>query len=285
MSETQDVSQGKLYLKQDVEKLADIIRRARPGFHPKFGMIIGTGFASFTDTIENQMVFPYADLPLFATELQTPGHISELVTGQINGQDIILARGKMFLLDGVTPQRVALPVRLFYLLGAEMLVYTNTAGAVNPAYRLGEFVFVKNHINLMARNPLVGEKNGEWGKMFFDMTYPYDEGLREIGKQAAADLGFRVQEGVYAGLLGPSFETAAEIKMLSIIGADLVGMSTIMEVVAARQLGMKVLCISFISNMAAGLLEQALTNDEVLDATTKHAENYNRLLTRIFSKL
>jgi purine-nucleoside phosphorylase len=285
MAVSQDVSQGKLYHKQDVEKVAEIIRRARPGFRPKLGMIIGTGFACFTDAIENQMVFPYADLPLFASELQTPGHITEMVTGQINGQDIILARGKMFLLDGVTPQQVALPVRLFHLLGVEKLVYTNTAGAVNPDYKPGEFVFLKNHINLMARNPLVGEKNGEWGEMFFDMTYPYDEELRELGKQAAAELGLRVLEGVYAGLLGPSFETAAEIKMMSVIGADLVGMSTIMEVIAARQLGMRVLCLSFVSNMAAGVLGVGLTNNEVLDTTQKHTENYARLLTRIFSKL
>jgi purine-nucleoside phosphorylase len=285
MSDSQEVSQGKLYRKSDVQKVADIILKARPGFQPRLGMIIGTGFAGFTETITDQMVFPYANLPLFAAELQTPGHITELVIGKINGQDIILVRGKMFLLDGVTPQQVALPVRLFHLLGVETLVYTNTAGAVNPAYKPGEFVFVKNHINLMARNPLVGEKNGEWGEMFFDMTYPYDDTLRELGKQTAAELGFSVQEGVYAGLLGPNFETASEIKMLSIIGADLVGMSTIMEVVAARQLGMKVLCLSFISNMAAGVLGQSLTNDEVLDTTRKHTENYARLMTRIFSNL
>lgn len=278
-------SQEKLYHKEGVQQIAEIIRRARPGFQPKIGMIIGTGFASFTDTIQNQIVFPYAELPLFSAELQTPGHITELVTGKINGQDIILTRGKMFLLDGVSAQLVALPVRLFHLLGVQTLVYTNTAGAVNPSYTPGDFVFLKNHINLMARNPLLGEKNGEWGELFFDMTYPYDEALRSLGKQATAELGFRVQEGVYAGLLGPNFETAAEIHMLSVIGADLVGMSTIMEVIAARQVGMQVLGISFISNMAAGVLGEALHNDEVLETTHKHTENYARLLTRILGRL
>jgi purine-nucleoside phosphorylase len=274
-----------MYYKKDVQQVADLILQARPEFKPAVGVIIGTGFASFTDIIENPIVFPYADLPLFAAELQTPGHITEVVIGQINGQDIILTRGKMFLLDGVTPQQVALPVRLFHLLGVNKLIYTNTAGAVNSTFAPGEFVFVKNHINLMACNPLVGEKNGEWGEMFFDMTYPYDESLRAIGKQVASELGFRVLEGVYAGLLGPSFETAAEIQMLSKIGADLVGMSTIMEVIAARQVGMQVLCVSFVSNMAAGILGKSLHNDEVLDTTSKHTEEYTRLLNRIIHSL
>lgn len=277
--------EGKLYRRKDVEAIATTIRKARPSFRPGLGVVIGTGFAGFTENVEDPLVIPYSDLPLFVTELQTPGHISELVLGRMNGQDIIFARGKMFLLDGVPAQQVVLPVRLFYLLGARVLLYTNTAGAINPAYSVGDFVFLSNHINLMARNPLVGEQNGEWGEMFFDMTYPYDAELRALGLAVAADLGLKPLQGVYAGVLGPSFETAAEIRMLAAIGADLVGMSTIMEVVAARQLGMRVLVYGFVSNMAAGVKDHVLDNEEVLHSTKQFRDNYTRLMKELIRRL
>lgn len=280
------VPEGKLYNKADVEAIAAIIRRMLPGFKPGVGVVLGTGFADFTvENVDDAQVIPFDDLPLFSGELQTPGHISELVLGKMNGHDILFARGKMFLLDGVSAQLVALPVRLFHLLGARTLLYTNAAGAINPKYSVGDFVFLSNHINLMARNPLVGEKNGEWGEMFFDMTYPYDEELRTMAKAVAAEMGLKAQEGVYAGLLGPSFETAAEIRMLATIGADLVGMSTIMEVVAARQVGMKVLAYSFISNMAAGVKGDSLDNEEVLRNAGMSRQKYSRLMKELIRRL
>jgi len=276
---------GAHYTRAEVQAIADQIQRLRPGFNPKIGMMIGTGFHGFTETIQNQIVIPYTELPLFANELGLKGHVPELVLGQFNGHDIIVTRGKMHLLEGLPAQRVVLPVRLFHLLGVKTLVYSNTAGGVNPSFKVGEFVFLHNNINLMARNPLLGEKVGEWGEMFFDMTYPYDAELREMAKEKGRALGFKVQEGVYAGLLGPSFETAAEIHMLSVIGADLVGMSTIMETIAARQLGMRMLGICFVANMAAGVGGQTLVEDEWLDNPRKHRQDFERLFTSILAEL
>jgi purine-nucleoside phosphorylase len=205
--------------------------------------------------------------------------------GKLCGKDIIAVRGKMFLLDGVPAQLIALPIRIAYTLGCRTLLYTNTAGAINPDYQPGDFVFLNNHINLTGSNPLVGERNGEWGPLFFDMTYPYDLGLRAAGEEVASRLGLLVQEGVYAALLGPSFETAAEIQMLAQVGADLVGMSTVMEVIAARQLGMRVLAVGFVSNMAAGLTTTLVENEEVQKTTSTRQEVYAALIKGIVERI
>ena len=276
---------GKLYSRSDVEQLAALFQKAYPGFCPSISLYTGTGFASFASQIEDPVTIRYSDLPYFPKELQTPMHVGEFVMGKLKGKQIICARGKMFLLDGVPAQLIALPIRLFYLLGCRTLVYTNTAGAVNPSYQPGDFVFLRNHINLTGQNPLVGEHNGEWGPMFFDMSYPYDAELRQRGEAVAVQLGMQVLEGVYAGLLGPSFETASEIEMLRRIGADLVGMSTIMEVISARQLNMRVLGLGFISNMAAGVTAALVNNEEVQVAASSAEDIYARLLSNIIEVL
>lgn len=274
---------GKLYRRSDVEQLAERFRQAYPGFKPEIGLVTGTGFASFTNEMQEKHTLSYQELPYFLNDLQTPGHIGEFAMGKLADKNVICARGKMFLLDGAPAQLVALPIRLFYLLGCRTLIYTNTVGAIDPNLKPGDFVFLNNQINLMGQNPLVGEKNGEWGPMFFDMSYPYDAGLREIGEGVAKNLGLPIHEGVYGGLLGPCFETAAEIKLLSVVGASVVGMSTVMEVIAARQLGMRVLGISFVSNMAAGVSHELVENDEVLQMTASSEKTYSALLNGILS--
>jgi purine-nucleoside phosphorylase len=157
------------------------------------------------------------------------------------------------LLDGHPAQLVVLPVRLLWLLGCRSLLYTNTVGAINPTMRVGDFVAIRNHINFYATNPLIGEANDEWGERFFDMAYPYERELTAMLHQVALERGITLHEGVYFGTLGPSFETAAEIEMAGRMGADVVGMTTVMEVIAARQLGMRVACFGFVSNLAAGV--------------------------------
>jgi purine-nucleoside phosphorylase len=276
---------GKLYQRKDVERLAQDFRAAYPDFKPEICLYTGTGFASFASEIQESVTLAFKDLPYFPAELQVPMHVGEFVLGKVSGVQVILVRGKMFLLDGVPAQLIALPVRLSYLLGCRTLIYTNTTGAINPSFQPGEFAFLTNHINLMAQNPLVGERNGEWGQMFFDMTYPYDAGLRALGEQVAASQGLKVQEGVYSGVLGPSFETAAEIQMLARVGGDVVGMSTVMEVVAARQLGMKVLGISFISNMAAGVSAAPVENEDVQRVARTSQETFARLVSGVIAKL
>jgi purine-nucleoside phosphorylase len=276
---------GKLYQRKDVERLALEFQAAYPGFRPEICLYTGTGFASFASEIEESVTLAYRDLPYFPAELQTPMHVGEFVLGKVSGAPVFLARGKMFLLDGVPAQLIALPVRLAYLLGCRTLIYTNTTGSINPNFHPGEFVFLTNHINLMAQNPLVGERNGEWGQMFFDMTYPYDVELRALGEEVAAGMGIKVQEGVYSGVLGPSFETAAEIQMMARVGGDVVGMSTVMEVIAARQLGMKVLGISFISNMAAGVSSAPVENEDVQRVARTSQDTYARLITAVIAKM
>jgi purine-nucleoside phosphorylase len=276
---------GKLYQREDVERLAQDFRKAYPNFAPEICLYTGTGFASFAGEMQESVTLAFKDLPFFPDELQCPMHVGEFVLGKVSGVQVLLVRGKMFLLDGVPAQLIAMPVRLSYLLGCRTLIYTNTSGSVNPGFKPGEFVFLTNHINLMAQNPLVGERNGEWGQMFFDMTYPYDAGLRALGEQVAAGMGLKVQEGVYSGVLGPSFETAAEIQMLARVGGDLVGMSTVMEVVAARQLGMKVLGISFISNMAAGVSSALVENEDVQRVARTSQETFARLISGVIEKL
>jgi purine-nucleoside phosphorylase len=276
---------GNLYSRPDVEALADRFRQAAPGLNPTIGLVLGTGFASFSNQIEDAITIPYADVPGLPDRLATPGHIPEFVMGRLAGHDVICARGKMFLLDGVPAQLIALPIRLFHTLGCRTLIYTNTVGAINPAFSPGDFVFLTNHINLMGQNPLVGERPGEWGPLFFDMTYPYDAGLRELGQSVASRHGIPIHEGVYGGLLGPSFETAAEIHMLSVVGADVVGMSTVMEVIAARQLGMRVLAIGFVSNMAAGVTGGPIENEDVLALAATAEARYAQILTGVLREL
>lgn len=276
---------GNLYSRTDVESLAARFLQAAPGLHPKIGLVLGTGFASFSNRIKDAVTIPYADVPGLPDRLATPGHIPEFVLGRLEGLDVICARGKMFLLDGVPAQLIALPIRLFYALGCRTLIYTNTVGGINPALRPGDFVFLTNHINLMGQNPLVGEKSGEWGPLFFDMTYPYDAGLREMGEAVARRQGIPIHEGVYGGLLGPSFETAAEIRMLSVVGADVVGMSTVMEVIAARQLGMRVLTIGFVSNMAAGVTAEPIENEDVLALAATAEVRYAEILTGVLQEI
>ncbi|MCX6056552.1 MAG: purine-nucleoside phosphorylase [Chloroflexi bacterium] len=276
---------GQFYTRKEIEPIVEQIREIKPGFTPEIAIILGTGFSDFANKIEDPTTIHYNQIPFLASELQTPGHIPEFVLGRLQGKNLICARGKIFLNDGVPAQVVALPIRLSYLLGCRQLIYTSTSGAINPEYAPGEFVFINNHINLMGHNPIIGEHNGEWGPSFFDMSYPYESGLRQKAQEIARSLGFPTREGVYAGVLGPSFETAAEIQFLARCGADLVGESTIMEVIAARQLGMQVLGIGFVSNMAAGLSNRLVENNDVLLTTTNAMASFSRLVQAILATL
>jgi purine-nucleoside phosphorylase len=267
---------GTLYTRSDVERSAELVR-ARGAPRPDVALMIGTGFAGLADAIEAPVRVPFSELPLFP-EPGIPGHVGELVLGRLAGRQVACWRGKIQLLDGHTAQLAALPLRLSYLLGCRSLLYTNTAGAINPAYRVGEFVAITNHVNLTGANPLVGEPEGEWGTRFFDMTFPYDRELVAQLQRVAADRGVPMHEGVYLGVLGPSFETAAEIRMGAQIGADTVGMSTIMEVIAARQLKLPVVCISFVSNLAAGVAGVTVDNEDVLRTAASAFERFCQLI-------
>lgn len=274
---------GSLYSRADVERLAESVR-ARCRIVPEVGLIIGTGFASFAAEIEEAVRIPFRELPGFP-EPGIPGHVGELVIGRLEGRTVACLRGKIALLDGHPAQLVALPVRLFALLGCRSLLYTNTVGAIMPSMRPGEFVAITNHINFYGTNPLIGEPESEWGSRFIDMTSPYDPELIAALKEVAAERGMSLHEGVYFGTIGPSFETAAEIQVAARLGGDVVGMTTIMEVIAARQVQMPVACFGFISNMAAGVEAAPVDNEDILRKAGPAYQGYRTLVRGMLPRM
>jgi purine-nucleoside phosphorylase len=243
----------------------------------KIGVILGSGLGSFADALENRVEKPYSDIPGWPVSTVS-GHAGKLVTGRLDGTEVIVAAGRAHLYEGYTAQQVAYPIRELARRGVTSLVVTNAAGGINMNYRPGELVLISDHINLMGVNPLTGPE-------FIDMSEAYSREYREIARRAGAALGLTLAEGVYAALLGPSYETPAEIRYLRTIGADLVGMSTVPEVIAANHMGIKVLGISCVTNMAAGILPQKLTHSEVIETGDRVKDTLAALLRAVLPKL
>jgi len=243
------------------------------------GIILGSGLGSFADTLENRKETPYSDIPGWPKS--TAGvHAGKLVTGKLGGIDVIVAAGRAHLYEGYTARQVAYPIRELSWRGVTKLVITNAAGGVNLSYKPGDLVLISDHINLLGANPLTGPNDEHFGPRFPDMSEAYSHEYREIAKQA----GVR-KEGVYAALPGPSYETPAEIRYLRTIGADLVGMSTVPEVIAANHMGIKVLGISCVTNMAAGILPQKLTHAEVIETGERVKDTLGALLRAVIPQL
>jgi purine-nucleoside phosphorylase len=234
--------------------------------------------------IENATVIPYAEVPHFPLST-APGHAGELVLGTLEGQPVAALSGRAHLYEGYTPEQVVLPVRAMRLLGAEILLITNAAGGLDPTWDPGTLMLIADHLNLTGRNPLVGPNDARLGVRFPDLSAAYHPGLRAQAREAAAEAGVSVEEGVYAGLLGPSYETPAEIRMLRTLGADAVGMSTVMEVIAANHAGLAVLAISCITNLAAGLLPRELTEQEVIDTAARVRDTFAALVRTVIGRL
>ena len=225
--------------------------RGRLAVLPKVGIVLGSGLGPLADEVADPVVVPYAETPHFPIST-APGHSGQLVSGTLEGVPVAMMRGRAHYYEGYTLQQVTFPIRTLRRLGAEVLIVTNAAGGLNEAYRTGDLMVLRDHINLMALaglNPLVGPDEPELGVRFLDVTDAYDPELRVRSLQLGAELGLRVHEGVYAVVAGPSFETPAEIRCLRLIGADAVGMSTAPEVIVARQERMRVLAISVITNV------------------------------------
>jgi purine-nucleoside phosphorylase len=235
-------------------------------------IILGSGLGWFADTLENRIETPYSEIPGWPVSTAI-GHAGKLVTGRLEGTDVIVAAGRAHLYEGYTAQQVAYPIRELAWRGVTSLVVTNAAGGINLSYEPGDLVLISDHINLMGMNPLHGAE-------FIDMSEAYSREYREIAKSAGV-----LKEGVYAGLLGPSYETPAEIRYLRTIGADLVGMSTVPEVIAANHMGIKVLGISCVTNMAAGILPQKLTHSEVLETGDRVKDTLAALLRAVIPQL
>jgi purine-nucleoside phosphorylase len=231
---------------------------------PRVGIVLGSGLAGLADVIEQPVVVSYRDVPGMP-EPTVPGHRGEFVAGPLEGVPVILQRGRLHLYEGHAPDVAVLPVRLMAGLGVEVLILTNAAGGIRPDMTPPALMLIADHLNLTGRSPLVGDVL-EGKERFPDMSAAYDSGLAGLARQVASAKGIRVHEGVYAGLLGPSFETPAEIRMLRTIGADAVGMSTVLETIAARARGIRVMGISTITNLAAGIGTRPLDHEEVLAA-------------------
>lgn len=206
------------------------------------------------------------------------GHRQTLTLWRRGGESLMVANGRFHLYQGYRPEEVVAPIRLAGLLGAETMIATNASGALDPEIGPGSLVVIKDHLNLQGVNPLAGEWGREFGPQFPDMSEAYDPGLREVARRAAREAGFEVREGVYAAVLGPSFETPAEVRMLRAMGGSVVGMSTVPEVLAARHMGMKVLVLSLAANPAAGLVDRPLTHTEVLEVGDRAAEKLETLV-------
>ncbi|MFN8635213.1 MAG: purine-nucleoside phosphorylase [Chloroflexota bacterium] len=235
-----------------VREAASTLRGRLPAL-PRVGIILGSGLGPLADEVENPTVVPYAEIPHFAVSTVS-GHAGQLVGGTLEGVPVAVLRGRVHLYEGYSLQQITFPVRTLHRLGAEVLIITNAAGGLNPSFRAGDLMVLRDHINLpglAGLNPLIGADEPELGVRFLDMSAPYDDELRARALAIGARAGVSVREGVYAVVAGPSYETRAEIRYLRTIGADAVGMSTVPEVIVARHERMRVLGISVITNVAA----------------------------------
>jgi purine-nucleoside phosphorylase len=264
---------------QQAEEAAQSIS-AKSSLRPAIAIVLGSGQGDFVDQAADAVRISYSEVPHFARSTAV-GHAGRLVLGKIGACPVIIMQGRTHLYEGYPAHRVAFPMRVFARLGVRAAILTNAAGGINPDYEQGRLVVIKDHINLQGQNPLVGPEDERFGPRFIDMTEAYSRSYRRIALEAARKIGIDVGEGVYAGLLGPSYETPAEIRFLRTIGADLVGMSTIPEVIVCRQMGIKVLAISCVTNMAAGILDQPLNHEEVLATARRVAAQLKALLREV----
>jgi purine-nucleoside phosphorylase len=251
---------------------------------PKIGLVLGSGLGAFADELRDAVRVPYSQIPSFPRSTAM-GHAGQMVIGKSGDVVVAAMQGRVHLYEGYSAEQVAFPVRVLGRMGIRALIVTNAAGGINTKYTQGALVVISDHINLQGQNPLVGANDERLGPRFPDMTQAYWKPYREMALKAARRLGKTMHEGVYAGLLGPSYETPAEIRYLRAIGADLVGMSTIPEVITARHMGMKVLGISCVTNMAAGILDQPLNHQEVLDTAERVKGDFVGLLRAVLEEV
>jgi purine-nucleoside phosphorylase len=263
--------------------------RGRTSIVPQVGLVLGSGLGAFADSLIHSVRIPYGEMPGFPVSTAV-GHAGQLVIGTLgaNGHaaaDVAVMSGRFHLYEGYTPRQVVAGIRLFGELGLRRVVLTNAAGGINPSYSQGSLVLISDHINLQGINPLIGPNDAALGPRFPDMTDAYSIRLRKVAHDVAGEVGIDLPEGVYAGVLGPNFETPAEIRYLKTIGADLVGMSTVPETIAANHMGMEVLGISCVTNMAAGLSGEKLSHDEVLEIGRRVSGTFLKVLSAVLPRI
>ena len=257
---------------------------AQTSLRPAIGLVLGSGLGGFADEFSEPTRIPYANIPSFPRSTAV-GHAGQMVIGKVGDVAVAAMQGRVHLYEGYSAKEVAFPTRVFGRMGVRALILTNAAGGINLEYKQGALVVVTDHINLQGPNPLVGPNDERFGPRFPDMTQAYWKPYREIALRAAQRLGKTAYQGVYAGLLGPSYETPAEIHYLRTIGADLAGMSTIPEVIAARHMSLKVLAISCVTNMAAGISDEVLNHEEVLKTGERVKGDFVALIRAVLPEI
>jgi purine-nucleoside phosphorylase len=267
----------------EVKEAADVVR-SRVRELPSTAIVLGSGLGDFAGTLVDATSIPYPELPHWPASAVI-GHEGRLVVGAVHGRRVAALSGRCHLYEGYDIQRVTFAVRVLGVLGVRTLILTNAAGGINTSFAAGALMIIDDHINLTGSNPLVGANDERFGPRFPDMTKVYSQRLRGIADQAGASSGSTLPHGVYAALLGPSYETPAEIRYLRTIGVDAVGMSTVPEAIAARHMGIEVLGISCISNMAAGVLPQPLSHADVLETTRRVRGQFIALLEAVIAQL
>lgn len=252
-------------------------------FEPKVAVVLGSGLGNFAKIVDVKAELPYNEIEGFPVST-VPGHAGKFIFGYINEVPVVLMQGRVHYYEGYPITDVVLPTRLMKMMGAKVLFLTNASGGINPAFHAGSLMVIQDHISLFAPNPLIGPNIEELGTRFPDMSHVYDEDLQGIIKETAKENDIELFEGVYAQLTGPSFESPAEIQMLYKMGASAVGMSTVVEAIAANHMGMKICGVSCVSNLAAGMNSAPLTHEEVQEAANAVAPKFEKLLVESITK-
>ena len=269
---------------QDPNAAAEIIRATAPGLHPQVALVLGTGIGALAEAIEDPTIIDYGELPGFPRSA-VEGHAGRLVLGNLSGLSVACMQGRVHLYEGHPAANLALPIRTLRLAGCETLVLTNAAGSLRAEFLPGSLMMLSDHINMTGANPLIGNNDERFGPRFPDMTEAYDRALRSRFSDAATALGITLHEGVYLALLGPNFETPAEIQAFRRLGADAVGMSTVPECLVARHCGMRVAAISPLTNLAAGMTDKELSHEQSLAVGAEAAKDLGRLLPAFLTSL
>jgi purine-nucleoside phosphorylase len=259
------------------------LRSRLPSQTPVAAIVLGSGLGGLAQKIQHAVRVPFAEVPGFPSAT-VAGHAGELIAGTLEGRWIVALAGRFHMYEGHGAALAAFPTRVLHALGARTLIVSNAAGGIRPTLHPGDLMLIRDHLNLMFRNPLIGPTS-EGEVRFPDMSAPYDERLAELAREVARERKIALAEGVYCGLLGPSYETPAEVRMLARFGVDVVGMSTVPEVLVASALGMRVLGISCVTNMACGLTTDPITHGEVIETTARAAARFERLVTGVLSRL
>lgn len=271
------------YSYEDFKKSADYIL-SKVDFKPEIGMVLGSSLGSLADEIEDKVEIAYKDIPNFLLST-APSHAGKMILGTLEGKKVVCLSGRFHYYEGYDFEELVIPMRVFKILGVEAVILTNIAGAINRKYKPGDIMIIKDHIKLFGASPLRGPNVEEFGPRFFDVGDMYTKKLREVAKESAKNVDLDIKEGIYYYTGGPQMETPAEIRAMRLLGADAVGMSTVTEAITAAHSGMKLLALSLMVNMAAGVFEEAIADEEIVRIADESSIKFKELIREIMKKI